>query len=313
MAYKAEVLLDSIGPTGVRLTTGVLTYPRFVHSELLTHRALSRSSASSRAIPLAKMLAAVLDDPVIPIRWGSEARGMQQGAELEAPDRVICQCEWLAARDMAVSQARALAKSGLHKSLCNRLVEPWMWITVIVTATDWQNFFRLRCHPDAEPHIQKIAYMWRDAMEASVPTPRKEGEWHRPYVTGNDKEELSRELRVALQDPCDELVNKFRAGAPWSGLATGQGMTEMLNAISAARVARVSYLTHDGKRDWRKDLELADKLRRGSGFGHWAPTEHVAQAMPASSRRSDGSVEQSGNFRGWRQYRKTFQNECAPE
>lgn len=308
MAYKAEVLLDSIAPCGVRLTTGVLTYPRFVHSELLTHRALSRSSASSRAIPLAKMLRQVEEDPVIPIRWGSEAKGMQQGAELSLGDTHNCQRDWLMARDDAVAWARAMSSRGLHKSLCNRIVEPWMWIMVIVTGTDWQNFFRLRCHEDAEPHIAKIAYMWREAMLASNPLPRETGEWHRPYVTGVDEEKLREEMSAAF-DSSDKCFDGF----PISQIACDKGLAgdsgalieEFMCAVSAARVARVSYLTHDGIRDWRKDLELASKLRRGSGFGHWAPTEHVAQAM--------SEVKTSGNFRGWWQYRKTFQNECAPE
>lgn len=295
MSYSAKTILDSESACGVRLTTMELTYPRFVHSELLTHRAFSRSSASSRAIPLAKMLQQVNEDPVIPIRWGSEARGMQQGAELDAPERVVCQCEWLAARDMAVAQARSLGEQGLHKSLCNRLVEPYMWITVIVSATDWQNFFRLRCHPDAEPHIEKIAQMAREVYDRTTPTRVPAGEWHRPFMP--DLEEITEEIMVAqgqgdIPDSCPDTLEIA------------------LNAISAARVARVSYLTHDGKRDWRKDLDLAYKLRRGSGFGHWAPTEHAAQSLDYEEPRR---IPVSGNFRGWKQYRKTFSNECAKE
>ncbi len=274
MGFSARVILDSLAPCGKRLATVEATYPRFIHCEVLTHRDRARNSASSRAIPWPAMMARIEADAVLPIRWGSEQKGMQTGGEIDCPEEATR--IWLQARDQAVASAKALAALGVHKSLCNRLTEPWMWITVIMTATEWKNFFRLRCHPDAEIHFQQIAGMIRDALEASKPNPLSAGEWHLPLVAGYDLPELKD------AGYCLNAIKK----------------------ISTARCARVSYLTHDGKRAPSKDIELFDRLSNGSGFGHWSPMEHVAEALAAPER--------SGPFAGWRQYRKEFPLENEP-
>lgn len=265
--FSAKIILDSLAPCGKRLTTIEARFPRFILAEMNTHRDRARNSASSRAIPFPKMLAAVTAEPVLPLRWGSEQRGMQTGGEIANPveaDRV-----WLEARDNAVKSAQALADLGVHKSLCNRLVEPWMWITVIMTATEWRNFFRLRCHPDAEIHFQKIATMILDVLNQSVPLSLAVGDWHLPFIQPNE-----RDLPI-----------------------------ETLQRISVARCARVSYLTHDGKRDIAADVSLFERLMTGSGFGHLSPHEHVAEAR--------GDLVRSGPFVGWKQFRKSIPNECA--
>lgn len=265
--YDCRIVCDSLAPSGKRLTTMVITYPRFVHSEMLTHRDRARNSSSSRAIPWPKMMHNIVSNPVIPIRWGAEQKGMQTGGEVENPDAATQ--VWLEARDSAVKYAERLAALGVHKSLCNRLTEPFMWITVVMTATEWANLFRLRCHDDAEIHIQKIAYMMRDAMNAADPTPVSAGDWHLPFIQPDE-----RKLEMSV-----------------------------LCRASVARCARVSYLTHEGERSIGKDLELFERLVRGSGFGHWSPHEHVAMAETLQVR--------SGPFIGWTQYRKTFPNENA--
>lgn len=277
MEFKAKMILDSISPAGKRLTTVELTYPRFIHSEVLTHRDRARNSASSRAIPWPKMMERVLKSPVVPIRFGSEQKGMQTGGEIDEPTRAWA--IWMHARDDAIKHAQKLADLGVHKSICNRLTEPFMWITVIMTATEWNNFFRLRCHPDAEIHFQKIAGMCKDVLRASCPTQplRLFDEeslnpvmWHLPLVSGVDLDELTKNMQL-----------------------------RQIKRISVARCARVSYLTHDGVRDPKEDLRLFDTLSQGSGFGHWSPMEHVA--TPCDGR--------SGPFVGWKQFRKDFANE----
>lgn len=280
--FYCKVILDSVAPCGRRLTTIEARYPRFIHSEILTHRDRARNSASSRAIPWPKMMAAIVETPVVPIRWGSEQKGMQTGDEIEMPEEATR--IWLEARDNALASAECLAALGVHKSLCNRLVEPWMWITVVMTATEWVNFFRLRCHPDAEIHFQKIAGLIRDELGRSEPTPLVEGQWHLPYVTGFDRSDLVTGMQAADFD--------------------SDSIEQHLKAISAARCARVSYLTHGGESDPQKDLALFDRLTQGSGFGHWSPMEHVAEALAAPDR--------SGPFVGWRQFRKEFPLENSP-
>lgn len=280
MAFDAKVVLDSISPTGARLTTLELTYPRFIHSEVLTHRDRARNSASSRAIPWPKMMERIERDPVVPILWGAEQRGMQTGGEIGAP--FLAETEWLMARNNAVASARALAALGVHKSIVNRLTEPFMWITTIMSATEWKNFFRLRCHPDAEIHFQKIAGMARDAIEASTPMQLPVGGWHMPYITDEEREACMQCRMSGVGDVT--LVHLARC--------------------SVARCARVSYLTHDGEPSIDADVALYEKLVNGSGFGHWSPHEHVAMAL-------EDPRERSGPYRGWRQFRKIQPGECA--
>ena len=271
--FEVKVILDSLAPCGKRLTTIAATFPRIILAEVNTHRDRARNAASSRAIPWPKMMQAITDDPFVPIRFGSEQKGMQTGGEIGTPE--LAEAIWTKARDNAIASAQQLAELGVHKSICNRLTEPWMWVTQVMSATEWNNFFRLRCHHDAEIHFQKIACMIRDAMAASDPVKRISGEWHLPFVDGND-------------------LNVLRIEG-FSG--------EDLRKISTARCARVSYLTHQGKRDPRLDLDLFDKLVHGSGFGHWSAHEHVAKAFAIKKR--------SGPFVGWGQYRKSFVNENA--
>jgi len=242
VAFEAKILADSVNPNGQRLTTMSLTYPRCIHSEFMTHRMFSRNSASSRAIPFEKMIENILADPFIPIKWGKNQKGMQAYEEFEAGSAVALASEsaWVECMKSTVRRAKVMHEMGLHKQIVNRLVEPWMWITVIASATCWDNFFKLRCHEAAEPHIQKIAYMARDLREAAEPTALDWGQWHLP-LTGFDGD--------------DELLSND------------------LVKVSVARCARVSYLTHEGVRDVEADIKLHDRLL---GNGHWSPFEHAA-------------------------------------
>lgn len=142
---KAKIVADSIDTRGNRITSMLLTYPRFIHGELMTHRMLSKNSASSRAIPFKKMIEMVEKDPFIPIAWQSKHTGMQGHEYLDGDsEQKLLINKWLEARDLAVQQAKLLDNSNVTKQLCNRLLEPFMWHTVIVTATEFDNFFELR-------------------------------------------------------------------------------------------------------------------------------------------------------------------------
>lgn len=286
MAYAAKIITDSVSEVGDRLTTMEVTFPRMVLGEFNTHRAFSRNSASSRAIPVEKQLQRILNDPFIPVWWGRNQSGMQADHELVGHDLEQAKAQWLAARDSAVDHVRRLLELGLHKQITNRLLEPFMWHTVIVTATEWSNFFALRANPMAQPEIRVIAEMMRDLYDESEPALVKGGEWHLPLIQPEERDgvfEFSEEARK----------------------------------ISAARCARVSYLTHDGKRDLEADLRLYDRL---AGAGHMSPFEHVA--TPAShielghDLRSDSAPlieytvsEWHGNFCGWKQLRQFLPHE----
>jgi thymidylate synthase ThyX len=275
MAFKCEVLADSISDTQQyhRLTTMELTYPRIIHSEVLTHRRFSRNSASSRAIPVDKMLRMVEDEPFIPIHWGAAQSGMQASHEVDMDIRARAGARWLIARDNAVIAARKLHNMGLHKQVINRIVEPFMWITVIVSGTEsaWANFFALRIHQMAEPHIKQIACMAKAAYLKSEPKVLQYQDWHLPLFGMPGDEEVKREDRPK---------------------------------VSAARCARVSYLTHDGRRDVEEDLKLFHRLKDEKPM-HASALEHPAMVAPTIQG-------ENGNYQpGWVQFRKMFRNEAV--
>ena len=280
MAYGCKILADSESVMGHRITTMEVTFPRFVLAEFNTHRVFSRNSASSRAIPVRTILDRVKNDPAGPVWWGQNQKGMGAAVELTGNDKIEAQARWLEARDNALRSAETLLniggpEQGLHKQITNRLLEPWMWQTVICTATEWSNFFALRCNPFAQPEIRVIADMMREAYESSEPVLLGSGDWHLPLV--RDEDRLAAETHV---DP------------------------DLLLKLSTARCARVSYLTHDGRRDLEADVSLHDSL---VSSGHMSPCEHAA--TPLSALGMIGAGEFSGNFRGWVQYRKTLIHE----
>lgn len=288
----AEINTDSITTGGCRLVTWELTYPRMVHAELMTHRAFSRNSASSRAIPAKKLRERIESAPVIPAHWGQNQKGMQADAEIA--DIKTAEHWWRAGLGMMAAHHQIGESLGLHKQIVNRIIEPWMPITVIVSATDHANWFHLRNHKDAEPNIQKLAALMWELFHEHLPTFIKPGGWHLPYIDSTD-------LQYAAS-------------------------TEELLKISVGRCARVSYLTHDGVRDKAEDIALHDKLARTASDGidpmHASPFEHQAQArglepagsfgLPTGTRVDYTATKRYGNFEGWRQYRKQFEHEAGP-
>ena len=296
MTYEAKVILDSIGPNGARLTTFELTYPRFVHAEFMTHRMFSRNSASSRAIPVSKLLERVENRPAEPVWWGKNQSGMQAREELDADKRELAKFIWGVAKNAAVGFTRTLDKIGLHKQLSNRLVEPWMDITVVCTATEYPNAWGLRVHPDAQPEFQRVMSLAYMELLKSTPRELKAGQWHLPYVTRFDEDSLREELPHALEQYACENV------------------TEALKRISVGRCAAVSYLNQD-KRDPEGDLGRMSKMRQA---GHMSPFEHVAQALTKIEWQEHATESfkawvdrrvPMGNLWGWRQYRKELLNE----
>ena len=156
---KAQIIADSIAPSKVRLTTFVLTYPRFIHSEFMTHRVFSRNASSSRAIPVSKQIAMVLKNPAMPIAFGANKKGMQAGETFGFFKQFLCRIVWRLACYAAVFFATLMEKLNVHKQYANRILEPFAHITVVCTATDFANFFALRCHKDAQPEIKELAIL----------------------------------------------------------------------------------------------------------------------------------------------------------
>lgn len=263
---SAQILADSINPLGNRITSWLLTYPRFIHGEVMTHRVFSRNAASSRAIPISRMIRAVISNPAAPEFWGANEKGMQSHTKLGACRTVLSKLLWHHSRWLGVAGAWLLSKLGVHKQIANRLLEPWSHMTLIVTCTNHENFFSLRAHKDAQPEFQVLAFRMLNEYLDSEPVKLGWGQVHNPF---------------ALVEPLPE----------------GHCMM-----AGAGRAARLSYLTHDGKRDTFADIRLAERLL---GAGHWSPFEHIATAKILHDRSNfDGD-----DLSGWEQYRQTFVGE----
>lgn len=280
--YEAKVLCDSIAQD-VRLVTLQVTMPRIVLAEFNTHRMFSRNSASSRAIPVAKRIAEVEANPFIPEAFMANQKGMQAGEPLDYVAQEQAKSAWIAASKSAIKHAKILAESGVHKQWSNRVLEPFMGQTVIVSATEWENFYNLRISPEAQPEIRITARAMREAMNASTPVKRLEADWHLPFISEEDIEEACK-----LRDPDAFLVK-----------------------LSVARCARVSYLTHDkATRDLAADVALHDKLLTSghmSCFEHQARVHHSLAHLPLAIHPTF-----VGNFRWpWIQYRKDIANEAV--
>lgn len=240
--FKADIVADSINKNGNRVTTFLLTYPRFIHSEIMTHRAFSRNAASSRAIPIDKIIEQVENNPAMPIRWGKNGKGMQDHGSFSETESEICKQKWIQAAKSAVEQAKMLRDAGLHKQLVNRVLEPYMWMTTLCTATEWENFFALRLHKDAQPEFQYLSYIMLQNYLANDPKKCDWGDWHIPF---GDK----------IDDKYDSLT-KIK--------------------VAVARAARTSYLTVGGEISVEKDVKLHDAL---ASSGHWSPFEHCCTAV----------------------------------
>lgn len=284
-----KILADSITDGGSRLVTWEWSYWRSIHSEVMTHRALSRNAASSRAIPMKKLRERVGAFPAMPVHWGANKAGMQADAEIAETEKA--KRWWIAARDLMLCMHEEGEKLGLHKQIVNRIIEPWMRITVIVSMTDHANLFHLRKHPDAEPNFQVIANKAWDLFHESTPRYAAPGQWHLPLTTLEDYADL---CETAPKSERFDYRNDFAR--------------EAIKKVSVGRCARVSYLTHDGRRDLKEDIELHDRLARAATMGedpmHASPFEHVAVAV--------GGRQRIGNFEGWKQYRKCFPHENGP-
>lgn len=240
MTIDVRVLAHSTAEGCGDIITIQVRYPWFIHPEIMTHRVFSRNFMSGRAVPTLRMLRDVLRDPAEPVEWGRNRPGMQSAGPLIGGRRVIVKAMWHGLRYLAVGAAWVAYKAGAHKQVVNRLVMPWAHIEGVITATEWQNFFDLRCHPAADPTMRALAEAIRKCIVLSQPRHLKPDEWHLPMVLDGAKE--------------------YRLDT------------------SVAACARVSYGTHDGsiRTVWR-DLELATKLRNDR---HLSPFEHQALPAP---------------------------------
>lgn len=291
---KSELLLASWNAqTGDILYTFVWTYPRFILSEVNTHRMFSRNTSSSRAIPAARLRKDILEDPFVPRHIGANQKGMQASGELEGWHRTAALAVWSVARYPAVAAHYAFEKLGVHKQITNRLIEPWMWAQQLLSTTEIDNFLSLRNHWMAEPHIAMLAkqvdsqvYEVKSFLDRGV-TP----EWVKDGKPMN------------IQVLSCELDQMYQWHLPFIQPHEYRNINiETLKKVSAARCARVSYFIPETGlvSTIDRDLELFARLAE-SNPKHLSPLEHVAHALPTSQR--------VGNFTGFKQFRKEIPGE----
>jgi thymidylate synthase ThyX len=285
----AKIIADSIGVDAPRLVTFELQYPRMIHAEFMTHRVFSRNASSSRAIPVQRMIENILNNCAMPAEWRMNEPGMQ-GFTVAPPEIAEAAKQvTLMAMQSAINYSKQLDSMGLHKQHVNRLTEPFQYIKVVVTSSQWENFFGLRNHPAADPTIQKLARMMHEAFTASTPELLSDTAWHLPYITMDD-------LARAEEYQMIEM--------------TPMPVIEILRRMSAARCARVSYNNFKGEvPKVASDLSLYEKLVVSQPV-HASPTEHQASPDIFLGVNSGWRFpEKHGNLVGWQQFRKFIPNE----
>lgn len=324
----ARVVADSISEAGDRITTFELEYHRFIHAEVMTHRLFSRNAMSSRAVPVKTLIEQVRENPATPIHWGKNQSGMQAKEEFEGFIKIADQVEvdspcdsflweditvellpedaWYTAAFRAAQIAEEFNNAGIHKQVVNRLLEPFQMMKVVLTATEFDNFFWLRLDPDAQPEIQELAKCMYEAMKESTPELLEAGEWHTPYV----------------EHSCDRSGD----GILTYSVDGRQVSSEEAKAISASCCAQVSYRRLDNTYD--KAMSVYDRLGVGGSKIHASPFEHVATPIgevewefpldgtePSNYNMPEGLTHEdrngnlwSGNLRGWVQLRQLLPN-----
>lgn len=294
---SAEIIADSV--MGIsRITTFELEYPRFIHAEFMTHRQFSRNAASSRAIPIDRMHQQVKTNMAMPVHWGRNQAGMSAKEEVCDAERKSAIMNWQVACDMAVHNSRMLSLDNVHKQIANRVTEPFQMMKVVVTATEWANWYWLRNHGDAQPEIHELAEIMLQAHEYSQPDELVPGEWHLPYVKWHRNVEDNRQCFTDSE---------------FKPLTLDEA-----RAVSASCCAQVSYRKNDDSLE--KALMIFDKLINSEPV-HASPIEHQASPMVnATTYMSDNVWESgvthcdragnlwSGNFKHWIQFRQLIPN-----
>jgi len=280
---KVSIIKHSVN-SGNEIVTFEIETHRYIWSEFMTHRLFSRNAASSRAIPIKKIMDMVEESPAMPTHWGINQSGMQ--AKAEHSDTVLCEDAWKIAARQAVSSMKSLNDMGLHKQIVNRISEPFQMIKAVVTATEWDNFFYLRDHPDAQPEIALLASMMWDELQKSTPDELVSNDWHLPYVSYTRDDEgfqvfcVNKDTKITKEDAIK---------------------------VSASCCAQVSYRVLDDSLE--KAIKIYDQLI-SSKPAHASPMEHQAMApsnchwINQFTHIDRDGCNWSGNFKNWVQYRQ---------
>lgn len=293
--------------SNTKMISFLVDFPTVLLAELRTHRILTQGSLyehselvdfnlsanSARAIPHNKYLQKVLDNPFIPI-WTKQQKGMN-GELLESS---YLNNIWYQGLEEQVLYYHALLKENAHKQNANRLLAPFAYTTCIISGTEWDNFFELRCpkiyhegtkkyyksikewnkvdkdikwnknclsHPEnkstAQPEFQVIAEMLYDLYQE---TEWRESEYHIPFeneIIDKYHSDICNYLKIKSNSN-----NWFKYDDYWT----------IIMKVSASMCAKLSYNTQDNEDSIEKHLERASMLIEHK---HYEPFSHQAIAM----------------------------------
>lgn len=345
---KAEIVAHSINEQGDELISVLATFPRIILAEVNTHRMLSKNTSSSRAIPFAKMVETIKNDPFIPIAWQKEHKGMQGTEYLEGGEEINAYENWLLARKSAISEAEDLHDAGVTKQLCNRLLEPFMWTTMLITGpkSGWDNFFNLRCpqyYFEPEDKAYKSRKEWIDAWNGTFETgkdvtrPAEVNDWDNLFWLKQNKGQAEihmMALAECIWDAYNESTPRVLKAGQWH-IPFNNKISETLYPsigdvildrvkISVAMAARTSYTVVGEEKalDYEAMIGLHDRLL-SQDPPHSSPLEHCARAMSeieyTGSKKTGYSTINKGqdegkgygwcnNFKGFIPYRYMVDN-----
>lgn len=330
---SAKIICDSISQQGQRITTFEVEAPRIILAEINTHNALSKNCSSTRAITLAKAIEQIEQNGFTPLYWGKKQGGMAAEQEVTGRALEFAPVYWEMARNTATTMVKVFDNLEIHKQIAGRLLEPFQMVKQVLTATDLDNFFNLRIHPEAQPEILMLAYKMYNALQESPPTALQAGEWHTPYIE-RERDQYTGKLRYFQWD-------KDVSGTETDGYMYEISLTlEQAQRISASCCAQVSYRNTDNsldKADTIFDRLIHADVLHASPFEHLATpvqkelylTEDTGCSIELDERRSvnvkeapttwekgithlrrDGSFG-SGNLRNWISYRHLMEgNTC---
>lgn len=320
--FEVELVADSKSNDDRRISTFVLTYPRFIHAELMTHRMFSRNAMSSRAIPVDKMIEHIENNTARPIHWGKNQPGMQ--AKEQHDEDVIIDLSWLMnavdedgeptnfsytlskheawneARNFAVSVARGFSDAGYHKQIVNRILEPFQYIRVVVTATEWDNWYWLRDHTDAQPEIRHLAETMLNLHNQSTPRYLSYESWHTPFYG-------------------DGFWTEDKDGVDAFGVTLEDALK-----ISASCAAQASFRKADESIEKARNIYqrlVESEPVHASPFEHQAkPMEYIIMQDVTELNNEEGATHidklcnaWSGNFKGWIQNRQLIPNNACTD
>lgn len=297
---RAAVIANSVSAiSGEEIVTFLIDFPRFILPEFNTHRVISKSGASSRAIPVAKSIEAIQNHSYMPIHFGQNKAGMSADQEVDKTTKFTAKCAWDFAARNAIESAKTLNSLGIHKQVTNRVLEPFSYMRMVVTATEWDNFFWLRLHEDADPHINELARVMLFALQESIPTELQYGDYHVPF------------FGEGFWTPAIEACY---------GVTAQQAIEHSMSCC-----AQTSYRKLDMSNE--KTQDIVAKLFGGSRQ-HASPSEHIAspmavpmlsqipseyliadyiQVMPEATHLDRHGNFWSNNFKHWSQYRDSIE------